>query len=107
MPLRKNTFFCIRSESRLSLNLRGNELLIYSIIESIALKNELHLFSGSLKYLIEWSGLSKPTIIKILNSLVNKKILFRYDDKDSKNRNKPYYRLNENIVFIGKEILPV
>lgn len=95
MFVKDNTFFSVRAESRNKLKLKSNELLIYSIIESIALTNKYYLFSGSLHYLMSWSGLTKPTVIKILNSLVEKKLIIRYDDRDYKNRIKPYYRLNK------------
>lgn len=95
--VKENSYFSVRSESRNILNLKGNDLLIFSIIESIALSNEFYLFGGSLKYLVNWTGLTKQTVINVLNKLVERKILIKYIDKDYKNRDKPYYRLNIDI----------
>lgn len=88
------SYIKITAKARNELNLKGNQLLIYSIIETVALTNEYLLFSGTLKYLMNWSGLTKQTVINILNDFVEKKILFRHIDKDYKNRHKSYYTLN-------------
>lgn len=95
--VKEDSYFIVRSESRNNLNLKGNELLIFSIIESLARNNFYSLFGGSLKYLMSWSGLSKPTVLKILNSLVDKEILFKHCSKDASNRPKVYYELNKKI----------
>ncbi len=93
MNIKKNTYIKIRSDSITELHLKGNELLVYSIIESVALNNN-DVFKYSISFLMLWSGLTKPTVIKILKNLTNKKIIFKYDGKDIKNRYKPFYKIN-------------
>ena len=47
------------------LKLKGNELLVYSCIYGFSqVKNQW--FTGSIKYLTEWTGVSRTTIISIL-----------------------------------------
>lgn len=60
---------------RNSLNLKGNELLIYAIIFGFS-QVENQYFTGSLNYLAEWTGISsKTTVMTILNSLISKGLL--------------------------------
>ena len=47
------------------LGLKGNELLIYSIIFGFS-QEENQTFRGSLRYLMDWTNSSKVTVIKIL-----------------------------------------
>lgn len=106
MNIKKNTYIKIRLDTVTKLHLKGNELLVYSIIESVALNNN-NVFKYSITFLMSWSGLTKPTIIKILKNLTNKKIIFRYDGKDIKNRYKPFYKIicdDKNNISAGVEI---
>lgn len=53
------------------LNLKGVELQVFAIIYGFSQDGE-SIFSGSLSYLGEWVGASRPTIIKALKDLVSK-----------------------------------
>lgn len=56
------------------LHLKGTELLVYAIIYSFT-QAENQVFSGSLKYLAEWTNSSKQTVQNNLKSLVEKGLI--------------------------------
>ena len=56
------------------LNLNGNELLLYAIIYGFN-QDGNGLFSGSLSYLQNSIGASRPTIINCLKNLISKGLL--------------------------------
>ena len=58
------------------LGLKGNELLIYAIIYGFS-QDENSNFTGSLKYLMEWTNASKPTVIDTLEKLVAKSLIIK------------------------------
>lgn len=53
------------------LELRGNELIIYALIYGFS-QDEMSDFHGSLTYIQSRTGLSRPTVIDILNKLQDK-----------------------------------
>ena len=60
------------------LKLKGNELLIYAIIYGFSqLENQR--FTGSLKYLADWTNSSKQGIQKSLKSLIKKNLITKED----------------------------
>ena len=56
------------------LNLKGVELQVFAIIYGFSQDGE-SVFSGSLSYLCDWVGASKPTVIKALKDLVTKNFI--------------------------------
>ena len=58
------------------LGLKGTELQVFAIIYGFSQDGE-SLFSGSLAYLEEWTGVSKPTVIKALKELVDKEFIIK------------------------------
>lgn len=78
------------------LELTGDELIIYSIIYSFSQDGQ-SCFKGSIKYLEFWTGKSKPTILKILKSLLEKKLINKtkiHYTKKNENRYYCEYRAN-------------
>ena len=67
------------------LKLKGNELLVFALIHGFSQDGESR-FKGSLKYLIEWTGLDKTTVIKILKSLVEKQYINKFEYEKNKVR---------------------
>lgn len=53
------------------LKLKGNELIVFSIINSFS-QDKASSFFGSLSYLEAFTGASRPTVIKILKALCDK-----------------------------------
>ena len=60
------------------LKLKGNELMIYSIIYGFSqLENQR--FTGSLQYLADWTNSTKQGVIKSLKSLIKKNLINKED----------------------------
>ena len=58
------------------LELKGTELQIFAIVYGFSQDGE-SMFSGSISYLCDWLGVSKPTVINALKSLVAKEYLIK------------------------------
>ena len=58
------------------MGLKGTELQVFAIIYGFSQDGE-SVFSGSLSYLADWVGASKPTIIKALKELVDKQYVIK------------------------------
>lgn len=56
------------------LGLTGNQLLVYAVIYGFSQIND-QWFTGSLKYIAEWSGVSKLTVIRTLQVLIEKGLI--------------------------------
>lgn len=88
------------------LGLSGNALMIFAIIFGFSQDGE-SCFTGSRKYLCDFTGATKPTVDKALNDLIDKGYILKYVEKRNDviyNR----YQINLNILnFTGsKESLP-
>lgn len=80
--IRETNFVTIQSYMVTDLKLKGNELIIYAIINGFCQDGE-HKFNGSLQYLADWTNSTKQGVIKNLKSLVEK----GYIIKNSENIN--------------------
>lgn len=60
------------------LGLKGNELLVYSIIYGFSQDGET-MFTGSLQYLADWTNSTKQSCIKCLKSLVEKGYIAKHE----------------------------
>lgn len=58
------------------LNLKGNELLVYSVIYGFS-QAENQIFTGSLQYLADWTNSTKQGIMKVLKSLTSKGLILK------------------------------
>ena len=72
--VRKENFILVPGWAVCDLALKGNELLIYSIIYGFS-QEENQTFRGSIRYLVDWTGSSKMTVIRSLKSLEEKKFI--------------------------------
>ncbi len=71
-------YITIAGWMREDLDLKGVELIIYAIIYGFSqIQNSTETFNGSLAYLCEWTGASRSTVIRALNSLVEKKLIIK------------------------------
>lgn len=82
------------------LNLKGNDLLIYSIIHGFSQdgKSDYH---GGLLYLAEWTNSSKQGVIKNLKSLIEKGYIVKVEEKLANNTHLCRYftaKSRENIT---------
>lgn len=86
------------------LNLKGIDLIVYSIIFGFSQDGESE-FNGSLKYLCDSANSTKPTIIKALKNLQEMGVIVK-KDRIVRNINNPtYLALIPNLTG-GKESLP-
>lgn len=67
----RDSYMVIQGWMLTELGLKGNELLVYAIIYGYS-QDGASEFSGSLKYLAEWTGACKNTIINTLAALEGK-----------------------------------
>jgi DNA-binding MarR family transcriptional regulator len=82
------------------LKLNSNHLLIYAIIHSFS-QTENQYYTGGIQYLMDWTNLSKKTVIDILKSLVERKLIIREEFDFNKVRYRTIHSWNS-----GVEITP-
>ncbi len=85
------------------LQLKGTELQVFAIIYGFSQDSE-SMFGGSISYLCDWAGASKPTIIKALKDLVDKQFIVK-DTTIINNVTFNRYRANIPVVanFTGSK----
>lgn len=88
--VRKESFVLIPGWAVCDLGLKGNELLIYSIIFGFS-QEENQTFRGSLRYLMDWTALSKPAVITILKTLVKKGLIKKIERFENNVKFCEYY----------------
>lgn len=71
--IKKESFFVVHGWMR-NAGLSGNELLVYAIIYGFS-QSEKGFYNGSLKYLSEFTGASKNTVISCLKKLQEKGLI--------------------------------
>ena len=67
--IKKTNYVVITGDMITDLGLKGNELLVYALINGFC-QDEESQFYGSLAYLMEFTSLSKQGVINTLNSLI-------------------------------------
>ena len=85
MTIRDSNFITILAPMITKLKLKGNELLVFALIHGFSQDGESR-FKGSLRYLIEWTGLDKSTVIKLLKQLVDKQYINKFEYEKNKVR---------------------
>ena len=69
------------------LNLKGNELLVYAVINS-------HIILEDTQYIADWISSSKRTVFKILKSLVDKGLIKRRERYENGVKHVAYYTVD-------------
>lgn len=69
------------------LNLKGNELLVYAVINS-------HIILEDAQYIADWISSSKRTVFKILKSLVDKGLIKRRERYENGVKHVEYYTVD-------------
>ena len=87
-----------------NLKLSGNELICYAVIYGFSQDEESY-FMGSLTYLKGWMNASVPTVLKVLNSLVEKKLIAKREEIVDKVKRCYYQVTKESLVGGTKESL--
>lgn len=89
MTIRDGNYITILAPMITKLQLKGNELLIFSLIHGFSQDGDSR-FKGSIKYLNEWTGLDKTTIISLLKKLVEKKYIKKYEYEENRVKHCEY-----------------
>lgn len=83
------------------LGLKGNELLVYSIIYGFSQDGETR-FTGSLQYLADWTNSTKQSCIKCLKSLVEKGYITKYEKSVNGVKFCEYQAVKLNSMVLNK-----
>lgn len=106
--IKDENYYVIHGWMLNQLNLKGVQLQIYAIIYGFSQCEDVE-FSGSLSYLCDFTGTSKPTVIKALNDLQEKGLIFKREEKINGvqfNRYSVTLPLVKNFNRGSKETLP-
>lgn len=76
ITLNDNCFYHVGAWMRTKLNLKGVALEIFAIIYGFSQDGESK-FTGSINYLCEWTGVSRPTVINTLKGLVDDGLIIK------------------------------
>tara|TARA_R110002012_G_scaffold302717_1_gene504089 strand:+ start:422 stop:1183 length:762 start_codon:yes stop_codon:yes gene_type:complete len=100
--MKDNNYYVIQGWMVNKLELKGNDLLLFAVIYGFSQDNESK-FTGSLNYLCNSLGCSKPTVLKSLKELINKKYI-----KKTELFNNGLKFCEYSVLFTGsKESLPL
>ena len=77
--LRDENYITIQGWMIKELELKGNELLVYAVIYGFS-QNEENKFRGSRRYLAEWCNSTIRGIDKVLNKLIEKGLIIKFDE---------------------------
>lgn len=99
--IQDDDYICIPASLRKVNGLKGSELIVTAIIFRFSLKDGSK-FYGSLRYLCEWTGLSKPAMITVLQKLVKDGIIEK-EEAEIDGVKRCYY----TYIGGGKETLPL
>lgn len=76
ITLNDNCFYHVGAWMRTKLNLKGVALEIFAIVYGFSQDGESK-FTGSINYLCEWTGVSRPTVINTLRGLVDDDLIIK------------------------------
>lgn len=93
--MKSENFVTIQGWMCNELELKGNDLLIYALIYGFSQDGE-SAFSGSRNYIADTFNISKPTVDKALQDLLNKNYIIKYESKDINAPNS--YAVNIQVV---------
>lgn len=106
--IKNENYYIIHGWMLNELKLKGAQLQVYSIIYGFSQDGESE-FTGSLNYLCDWLGVSKPTVIKALQELVEKGFVLKNQlaiNGVTFNKYKVNQEILDSIFNRGKETLP-
>lgn len=99
--IQDDDYVCLLASLRIKHGLKGSELIVASIIFRYSLKDGSK-FYGSLRYLCEWTGLTKQAVITILQKLVREGVIEK-EEVFTDGIKRCYY----TYIRCGKETLPL
>lgn len=78
MAIKNENFIVVHGWMINDLQLKGNELLVYSCIFSFSQDGE-NWFTGSVQYLADWCNTSRQTVHNVLKSLISKGLILKHE----------------------------
>ena len=100
--VKNNVYVVIQGWYINELKLKGNELMVYSIIYGFCQDGESR-FTGSLQYLADWTNSTKQGVMKVLKSLVEKKLIIK-SEKFINNVKFCEYKINDDVLTDAHKI---
>ena len=100
--LKESNFITLPAFLRTRLNLKGNELIITSLIYGFS-QDGSSWFMGKTEYIEEWMGLSEKSILQILKKLTDEGILEKKDICVAGRAKRCYYRFNPKCLETNKD----
>jgi hypothetical protein len=107
MDIKPENYILIQGFMVTELGLKGTELLLYALIYGFTQDDETE-FSGSLKYMCDWTNCSKPTVSSALLNLVEKGYIIKRSERINGvlfNRYKISWGVVKKLYWGGKETL--
>ena len=105
--VKDENFYSVQGWMITKYGLKGNELQVYAIIYGFS-QTEGQRFTGSLKYLADWTGATRRTIITTLQALEKKGLLKKYEREVNKVKYCDYVALkpvpSEEISQVSENI---
>lgn len=101
--IKPDYYITIKAPMRMQHDLKGTDLLIYAIVFGFS-QEEGSWFTGSIAYLMEWTGVSKKTVITSLQTLVERGLLVKRE-RTTQSGTFPVYKATETIHG-GEKITP-
>lgn len=101
--INNNNYVVIQGYMVNELDLHSNHLLIYAIIHSFS-QTENQYYTGGIQYLIDWTNLTKKTVIDILKNLVERKLIYREEVDFNKVRYRTLHSWNGGVEITPTEV---
>jgi hypothetical protein len=107
MDIKPENYILIQGFMITELGLKGTELLLYALIYGFTQDDETE-FSGSWKYMCDWTNCRKPTVSSALLNLVEKGYIIKRSERINGvlfNRYKISWGVVKKLYWGGKETL--
>lgn len=101
--VRDENYINIQGWMSTKLKLSGNELIIYALIYGFS-QIEDHTFHGSLKYICDWTNISKTSCIANLKKLLDKKLIIK---KEKEINGLKFCEYSTNLNSIQETYIPI
>ena len=98
----RNHYFTVHGYAILDLNLKGNEIIIYSIIAGFSSSDNGY-FTGSRQYLADWCNSTVRGVQKVLNSLVERGYIEKKVEKKGAIKHCYYRTVDIDTILTNKE----
>jgi hypothetical protein len=98
--MKNENFITIQGWMRNELGLKGNELILYAIIYGFS-QDGVTEFRGSVRYVMEWLGLSNRGVLNLLHGLLEKNLIEKRETTSGY-----FYKVVKKVHRIGEESSP-